>query len=343
MIKIYVAVLIVTLITLSIATFIFVPEWVDKIGLSIAASVCVVAALQLMSAKDSAAAAEISAQSAKDARGEALYIHLASIWYELKRKGLENSKLIDPGYTTLYHAEDANHDYRDYQIYAWMCWGHAEDCYEHKLHDKPGFLPSLKSYKELHQVWLNERRNREMFDEDFLAWVENDLVPLAVTPKKIPLLSTGVFATRDFKAGEFIGLFAGDEYDTPSQMSVQFGPNLHVEPETDLPLRYLNHSCVPNAFFRGRNLYAMERIHEGDEIVFDYNATEYELDEPFECRCDKPGCVRQVKGWKFLSEDQKADRRKITAEWITELPAEASMESAEVNPASAVIETGVSK
>jgi SET domain-containing protein len=88
-------------------------------------------------------------------------------------------------------------------------------------------------------------------------------------------------------------------------MSLQFGPERHVEPAEDHPLRFLNHACEPNAAFgngelgRDRDLFAVRAIAPGAEITFDYNAHEDELSHPFECRCGSARCVGTVRGRNF--------------------------------------------
>ena len=85
---------------------------------------------------------------------------------------------------------------------------------------------------------------------------------------------TGVFASREIAAGEYIGTFAGPEvrrdgvyvlwvYDAEDSDSAvgRSGRNL---------LRYLNHGLPCNAEFEGFDLYARTTIPRDEEITIDY-------------------------------------------------------------------------
>lgn len=62
------------------------------------------------------------------------------------------------------------------------------------------------------------------------------------------------------------------------------------------PLRYTNHSCVPNAVLRIRQgrveLYAMRDIAEGEEICAHYGESHHE--GRLRCRCGAPGCAGRL-------------------------------------------------
>lgn len=85
--------------------------------------------------------------------------------------------------------------------------------------------------------------------------------------------------------------------------TVQTGANSHIELNSGL--LYMNHSCAPSLEIdtkamvvrvaRGRDLAV------GDDLTFFYPSSEWEFDNPFECLCRKQGCLREVKGAKFLS------------------------------------------
>lgn len=108
-----------------------------------------------------------------------------------------------------------------------------------------------------------------------------------------------VFAARALAAGGFIARFEGTETAQRTRMSLQFGPERHIEPAEDCPLRFLNHACEPNAAFRGVDLHAARDIPAGAEITIDYNAHEEMLSHPFACRCGSPACVGTVRGRGF--------------------------------------------
>jgi len=62
------------------------------------------------------------------------------------------------------------------------------------------------------------------------------------------------------------------------------------------PLRFTNHSCVPNAVLRIRQgrveLYAMRDVAAGEELTVNYGETHH--DGRLRCRCGAPGCVGRL-------------------------------------------------
>lgn len=62
------------------------------------------------------------------------------------------------------------------------------------------------------------------------------------------------------------------------------------------PLRFTNHSCVPNAVLRIRQgrveIYAMRDIAAGEEITVNYGESHHE--GRLRCRCGAPGCVGRL-------------------------------------------------
>ncbi|HLL09911.1 MAG TPA: SET domain-containing protein [Rubrivivax sp.] len=62
------------------------------------------------------------------------------------------------------------------------------------------------------------------------------------------------------------------------------------------PMRYVNHSCQPNARLcirQGRvEFYALRAISLGEEITVDYGPTHHE--GRLVCRCGAPGCVGRL-------------------------------------------------
>ena len=294
----------------------------DKFIISFTIALFFISVLQTSSAKASADASKSAADSANRSLSQTTYVHLASLWYDIKKQGLMSDNFLSPEFTTIYQSEDRFKTYKQYHIYAWACWGHAEDCFINDFHKKDSFLPSIENYKELHYVWLCKPKNRQMFRYDFLKWVENELLIPNVTIKEIPDMGNsnkGVFATKDFGKDDFIGFFEGNSIEKPTEYSVQFGENYHIEPLLKTPFRFLNHSCEPNAYFRGRNLYAINDIKTECQITIDYNCHEYKLHKPFLCKCGTGGCVGSINGYYALNDEQKKIRKEHTAEWLTKI------------------------
>jgi len=120
-----------------------------------------------------------------------------------------------------------------------------------------------------------------------------------------------VVALEAIAEGEVALVVDGVTTDKPSRYSIQVGEQEHVDLPEGLdparaagayPWQFLNHSCAPNARLVGRSLVAAREIAVGDEVTFDYNTTEYDMAEPFACRCGARGCGgRRIAGFRHLS------------------------------------------
>ncbi len=66
------------------------------------------------------------------------------------------------------------------------------------------------------------------------------------------------------------------------------------------PLNWLpqNHSCDPNTFYDGLDVYVSKNIEEGIELTLDYSTFLNEEMEPFECHCGARNCRQWIKGEK---------------------------------------------
>ena len=121
----------------------------------------------------------------------------------------------------------------------------------------------------------------------------------------------GIFARHDITRGERLAIFGGkiipidDMLDLPVEMQrytmqieerFVLGPAMNEPEDTD----FFNHSCDPNAGFRGQIfLVAMREIRAGEEITFDYSMTVSESAESdmvfrMECRCGSPRCRKII-------------------------------------------------
>jgi hypothetical protein len=112
----------------------------------------------------------------------------------------------------------------------------------------------------------------------------------------------GVFAARKFKAGEaVIQAKSLQTFSEPSSHSIQVSWKKHVK--VDLPSRFLNHMCDPNMRLRPNDsgaydFIAIRRIEADDEVGFDYESTEYEMDAQFACECGADMCRKHLKGFR---------------------------------------------
>ena len=122
-----------------------------------------------------------------------------------------------------------------------------------------------------------------------------------------------VMARRNVPAGGLVMRLDGPLVDMPGRYSVQVDVDLHVDAEPDpehegrYPLwRFLNHACAPNCRVVGRALRAIAPIKKGDEITFDYDATEYDMASPFRCLCGAPACRGTIRGYRHLKPAMRA-------------------------------------
>ncbi|MDX2105534.1 MAG: SET domain-containing methyltransferase [Candidatus Melainabacteria bacterium] len=140
----------------------------------------------------------------------------------------------------------------------------------------------------------------------------------------------GVFAKRDMKAGERICVCSGykTDIDHVTAMSLQMDEKvfLHGVGEFD---DYINHSCDPNCVVRFENdeaiLYVLRDLKTGDELTFDYNTSDWDLieqgdrtntDLSFTCRCGTDFCVKEIRGFRHLNQEQKTKRKEYLSPFL---------------------------
>ena len=123
-------------------------------------------------------------------------------------------------------------------------------------------------------------------------------------------LGRGVFAIRDYRAGELILILHGPRIERTDPLHacpeganlLQTGPRTYIKLEA--PGVFFNHSCRPNAgIMANRRLVALRDITAGQEIRFDYSTT---MDEDFwtmPCRCGEEECRGVVTDFKYLPAD----------------------------------------
>ncbi len=112
-----------------------------------------------------------------------------------------------------------------------------------------------------------------------------------LVPESSKISGTGLFAGRHFERGKRLGYFEGFPILHGTKHSLTFD-DVKIEPSG--LLRYLNHSCNPNAIFVDRWLVALREISQGTEVCIDYLATEREISNHFVCSCGAARCRGRV-------------------------------------------------
>lgn len=106
---------------------------------------------------------------------------------------------------------------------------------------------------------------------------------------------------------------AGTVRSDADRYSIQVGAARHLAPPLELDgagsgaWRFMNHSCDPNVRIdvAARRIVTLRPVEAGDELLFDYNTTEWEMAEPFSCRCGAVRCYRDVGGFRRLSRSRQ--------------------------------------
>ena len=61
---------------------------------------------------------------------------------------------------------------------------------------------------------------------------------------------------------------------------------------------------------------SLRDILEGEEITFDYNSTEYDLSRPFRCLCGAERCLGYIRGYRYLTANDRESRLSILADHL---------------------------
>jgi hypothetical protein len=135
----------------------------------------------------------------------------------------------------------------------------------------------------------------------------------------------GVFATRDFAAGEIVMVcVAAGPADGNDVHANQVGATAWVHEEGLAPM--LNHSCDPNCGVRlagdgdDYELRARRPIAAGEEITFDYAMRNHVVEHVSSaCLCGTTACRGTITGWRDLPADRKAAYGDLVAPYLLEL------------------------
>ncbi len=115
-------------------------------------------------------AIRIARRSGRNATRLSRYTYLANQWYEIRKIEMNYPNFVDEKMTKDYKSSFTKDDLPRYGIFAHTCWGHAEDIFRNYHSDDPGFLPTVKRYKDVHHQWL--QNNSRLFDPKFIAFID---------------------------------------------------------------------------------------------------------------------------------------------------------------------------
>ena len=82
--------------------------------------------------------------------------------------------------------------------------------------------------------------------------------------------------------------------------------------------RTCNHSCAPNTYvdWKGLCLRALRDIDTGEELTCNYLTTDWDLHEKFVCTCGSPDCYGEIRGFKYLSPEQRRALEQFVPEFM---------------------------
>ena len=126
-------------------------------------------------------------------------------------------------------------------------------------------------------------------------------------------------------AGELLFGLEGELTATPTRYTVQLGADRHVDMPRDCPLeqvldryywRFMNHACEPTAVIRDRSVLSLRPIPAWSEITFHYATTEYDMAEPFTCRCGSARCDGVIQGFRHLPRARQEALRALLSPYL---------------------------
>ncbi len=111
-----------------------------------------------------------------------------------------------------------------------------------------------------------------------------------------------VIAVRTIPHGEVLAdLRTAPRVAVPTRFTVQIGVDVHIDGIWQFT--FLNHACAPNVRIdtTAMTISAVREIAAGEELGYFYPSTEWQMTEPFDCRCGAVACVGRVTGAADLS------------------------------------------
>ena len=122
-----------------------------------------------------------------------------------------------------------------------------------------------------------------------------------------PKGGSGLFARAPIARDEILIDFRGAPVVArATRTSLQIDADRHIA-GLDTTNAFLNHSCEPTAYYDYAGVYlrALRAMAPGEEVTVNYNAGDDDLFEKFRCDCGSDSCVGEVRGFRYLSREQR--------------------------------------
>ena len=88
----------------------------------------------------------------------------------------------------------------------------------------------------------------------------------------------GYFLQHFIAEDSIVFTLTGEILSAPNKYTIEIGENQHIMDDFGI---YMNHSSTPSTRIEGFNVVANHDIIPNDEINFDYNESETDMDSPF--------------------------------------------------------------
>jgi uncharacterized protein len=145
-----------------------------------------------------------------------------------------------------------------------------------------------------------------------------------------PIHGTGVFSSSHFSPGEVVLRIDDSRVVTDAEPLDQAMGELEYHCDylaggtvvlMQAPERFINHCCSPSTYIRtiagDRYVVALQEIHPGDEITYDY-CINGDGDTEWDCFCKSPGCrKRHLSGFFHLPVAVQARYLALLDDWFT--------------------------
>ena len=186
--------------------------------------------------------------------------------------------------------------------------------------------------------WLKEHYGKRLRETNFdemaglAAYEEQQRLPTMSEPVEIKNghLGQSACAARNLAAGETILRAWGPQLPKRTRHSMQVDVDTHILPDGVVVL--LNHSCDPNCGLLIRSgvkeieAKALRPIQAGEELTFDYETFEYEIEHlTGPCLCGSKKCRGRLTGYSHLPAEVKARYGEFIAEYLRALEGEVTV------------------